>query len=75
MKKNYKVAGAFAVLLGMAVLAVSPVLSGPFPFPDDSAGGNIASGPFPFPDDSAGGNLKSGPFPFPDDSAGGNIVG
>jgi len=76
MKKSQKLAAVIA-LVGVFALTVSPVVSGPFPFPDDSAGGNnkIASGPFPFPDDSAGGNitLASGPFPFPDDSAGGNV--
>jgi hypothetical protein len=62
MKNNYKVAGAISVLLGVLALAVSPVMPGPPPFPDDGSGGNIAS------------NLVPGPMPFPDDGAGGNIA-
>lgn len=60
MKKTYKLAGAIAMLLGLAVMAVSPLLPGPpLPFPDDGPGGNIvAQGPpLPFPDDGPGGNL------------------
>ena len=74
--KKQKMAALIALALGAAIYAFGPVSHGPFPFPDDSAGGNItAHGPFPFPDDSAGGNIVAhGPFPFPDDSAGGNIV-
>lgn len=72
MKKANKFAAVIATILGLVALAISPV--GPAPFPDDSAGSNIAVGPAPFPDDSAGGNLKVGPAPFPDDSAGGNLA-
>lgn len=77
MKKSLKMAAGIVALTGVLALVLGPLSAGPFPFPDDSAGGNIAAGPFPFPDDSAGGNLANhaGPFPFPDDSAGGNING
>lgn len=65
MNKTYKLAGAIAMLLGLAVMAISPVLPGPpLPFPDDGPGGNIAAHspllpgpPLPFPDDGPGGNL------------------
>ncbi len=72
MKKSQKLAAVIALVF-MLAMAISPVAAGPWPFPDDSAGGNIAAGPWPFPDDSAGGNIAAGPWPFPDDSAGGNI--
>ena len=58
MKKNQKFAALIALAAFLA-LTLNPVASGPFPFPDDSAGGNVTSGPFPFPDDSAGGNITA----------------
>ncbi len=75
MKKSLTMAAGIVALTGLLALGLSPIGAGPMPFPDDSAGGNIAAGPMPFPDDSAGGNLANhaGPMPFPDDSAGGNI--
>lgn len=75
MQKTLKLAVTLALVLGVSAYAFGPVSHGPWPFPDDSAGGNIvAHGPWPFPDDSAGGNIVAhGPWPFPDDSAGGNI--
>jgi hypothetical protein len=42
MKMSQKLA-ALLVLVGALAVAISPVVPGPFPFPDDSAGGNIVS--------------------------------
>jgi hypothetical protein len=71
------------IVLALMASAVSygSVHIGPFPFPPDDNGGNIANGvhigPFPFPPDDNGGNIASGvhigPFPFPPDDNGGNI--
>jgi hypothetical protein len=75
MKKSQKLAALIALVLGAAAYAAGPVSHGPWPFPEDGAGGNIvAHGPWPFPEDGAGGNIIAhGPWPFPEDGAGGNI--
>jgi len=52
------------IVLALMASAVSygSVHIGPFPFPPDDNGGNIASGvhigPFPFPPDDNGGNIQ-----------------
>jgi hypothetical protein len=68
------------IFLALAISAAS-YGSGPWPFPPDDEGGNIAlhvtSGPWPFPPDDEGGNIalgvRSGPWPFPPDDEGGNL--
>lgn len=42
MKKSQKLA-ALLMVFGMLALAIGPVQHGPWPWPDDSAGGNIVS--------------------------------
>jgi hypothetical protein len=61
MKKSLTMAAGIVALTGLLALGLSPIGAGPMPFPDDSAGGNLANhaGPMPFPDDSAGGNINS----------------